>query len=964
MSEPKPTIAHAQQWSAALKRKTNLDASFLPWLLAHYQQAIQTQTLDAWLAELQQLRPTEQQGRQTEAEQLYIDLRLLRDRVFYVQYLREAMGLASPIETGHIMSTLAEKTLRIAYKYWFDALSSRHGHPYDAQTAEPLDMLVVAMGKWGGQELNVSSDIDFIVLYASEGQTNGPRPLSYHEFYTRLTQRILATLGQATVEGIVFRTDLRLRPDGDAGPLVWSLDGLHQYFIKQGREWERYAWVKARPIKMRDTHFLRRCTQKLHSIIRPFVYRQYLDFDTLLPLRNLRAQIRDDWQQTVRSRSHLDEHLNIKIGEGSIREIEFIVQLNQLIHGGHSPSLQQTNLHAAIGAQRQAGLIPASLATMLSQNYDFLRRIEHFLQFKDDSQTHILPTEPKHEEQLATLMGYPLDRFKQELAQRRQAISQAFKNAFRIVGVPQLAQSNKQLSPQNEQKHQEGPKPYNDHDVQSKQTKQEAPKQTKAHSNQAHTNLPPQHTADSTAGAEQVTNTHWQKLEKQFFHSQRAQRLNSKNKERIRLLAEQFRHEIIRHRYGPEIAPRIWHLIDQIAWRSAYLGLFEMYPETVQRCCKILVASPWAAQYLSQYPVVLHRLTRWDILMQPIRFEVVSQQLQNDLQACRLPDGKFDVEKQMNLMRDVQHQIIFQLLAQDLEGLFSVESLADQLSRLADYMLAHTLECTWQQVRSTYAQAPKEASFAVISYGKLGGKELGYASDLDLVFLYAGHTTAETESYVRLARRMINWLSTLTSSGRLYEIDIRLRPDGDAGLIAVSIDTFTQYQLHKAWTWEHQAITRARYTAGCPVIGRRFERLRGHILCQPRSAHKLKSDILGIRAKIHQGHPNPSADFDIKHDRGGMVDIEFITQYLVLYYAHRVPKLLRNLGNIALLEIASQAGLIPTALARPTIQSYRFYRRQQHALRLQGLPYARLPIEQAQPYRQPVLDLWRLIFEN
>lgn len=919
-------LARAFEWSRALKRKLNRDPDFQHWLRQHYLEPITAQRLAQWWA----AAPV---THDTDAESLKEVLRRVRDQVFFVQYLREVTRRAQPQETGRIMSLLAEQCLRKAYLFWWDQLAANHGAPTDPQTGEPLDLIIVAMGKWGGDELNVSSDIDFIVLYPQEGETQGPRPLSFHEFYTRLTQRLLSTLSQHTVEGIVFRTDLRLRPDGDAGPLVWSLQGLHQYFIKQGRDWERYAWIKARPIPLRDSASDIQSQQRLESIRQPFVYRKYLDFDALMPLRDLRAQIRDDWQQTVRHRRKLDDSLNIKIGDGSIREIEFIVQLNQLIHGGHSPSLQQTNLHAALQAQIRAGLIAPDLARTLANHYDFLRAIEHLLQFRDDNQTHLLPTDLAEIDALAALLGMTAPQFNAQLQQCRSEVSTAFKNAFRIAGVPELR-----------------PHPKPSHDDTS------PPEH--AHSN--HAVIHSLADQDTHRQLESV----WAQLQQQFFQSQRGQRLNEHTRQRIEQLANAFKEALLNTEHPLETAPRIWRLFDQIALRSAYLSLFSVYPETVSRCCKILASSPWAAQYLTQYPLVLHRLTQWHRLMSPVDFPALSTQLGNDLQACRLPDGSFDVEKQMNIMRDVQHQVIFQLLAQDLEGLFSVESLADQLSYLADYMLEHALQWTWTQVRDTYPDAPLNHNFAVISYGKLGGKELGYASDLDLVFLYEGNSAAEIESYVRLARRMVSWLSTLTSSGRLYEVDMRLRPDGNAGLIAVNTDTFESYQRTKAWTWEHQAITRARFTAGAPAIGARFERLRRAILQQKRSNRFLKNNILDIRAKISQGHPNPTDLFDLKHDRGGMVDVEFITQYLVLNYAYKVPKLVENLGNIALLSIASQHQLIPQTLAMPVIDSYRFYRRKQHGLRLQGHPVARIPDPQAQPYRQAVLDLWRYIFEN
>jgi len=905
-------------WSTALRRKTNLDNAFGKWLLTHYQAPIQTTDLDKWFkqeyAQSMLLQPT------STLEQIKYSLRQLRDRVFYLQYLREASDLAGPMETGLIMSELAQYATRSCYEYLYTQLEQAHGAPLHPDTGQPLDMLLIAMGKWGGHELNVSSDIDFIVLYEFEGETNGPRPLSHHEFYTRLTQRLQSMLSQPTAHGIVFRTDLRLRPDGDSGPLVWSLAGLDRYFVQQGREWERYAWIKARPIYLRQTPYLQQAYQRLQAIKQDFVYRKYFDFDTLLPLRALRAQIHEDWQQKARQRATVQESLNIKLGEGSIREIEFVVQLNQLIRGGHSPSLQHTNLHAAIQAQQRAQLIQPSQARQWAENYDFLRKIEHFLQFKEDEQTHLLPDNTQDMAQLAHLMGQPPEEFEQDLNHRRRQIRRAFDNAFKIAGLSEATAAPDKPEPA--------------------------------------INVKP--------GATQCRELHheWQQLEMQFFESQRAQRLSDAQQSRIRALSSQINSHLIQNDYPMELAPRFWRLIEQIAQRSAYTSLLATHPEILARLCKILAASPWAAQYLTQYPIVLNRLIQWDILLQPVDFTALNEQLQHDLDACRLPDGQADVEQQMNLMRDVQHQVIFQLLTQDLEDLFTVEQLADHLSALADHMLEHTLVRTWEQIRQRQCTAPAKPDFAVIAYGKLGGKELGYASDLDLVFLYEGRDTETAQHYVRLARRMISWLSTLTSSGRLYEVDMRLRPDGDAGLIAISIDTFIDYQKTKAWTWEHQAITRARFVTGAKRIGDQFERLRREILLTERQPDKLKQDILSIRNKIEQGHPNPTELFDIKHDRGGMVDVEFITQFLVLYHAHQHPELIGNLGNTALLAMAADAALIPSELAQPVIESYRFYRRQQHQLRLQGRHYARISKAQAQTHKKNVLDLWRKIFEN
>src|SRR5690606_11599681 len=407
-----------------------------------------------------------------------------------------------------------------------------------------------------------------------------------------------------------------------------------------------------------------------------------------------------------------------------------------------------------------------------------------------------------------------------------------------------------------------------------------------------------------------------------------------------------------------QAAVRLLDLIEAIAQRSAYLALLAEFPDTLARVARMVAASPWAAQYLTQHPLLLDSLIDWRTLFEPLDFAQMAQQLAADLDACRLTDGEPDIERQMNLMRDVQRQASFQLLAQDLEGELTVEKLADQLSALADMLLAETVRRAWPLVNKLPGAEPR---FAVIAYGKLGGKELGYASDLDLVFLFDDPREDAAEVYAKLGRRMTSWLSTMTSSGRLYETDLRLRPDGEAGLLAVSVEAFEQYQLKHAWPWEHQALTRARYAAGDTAVGARFERIRAEVLVQPRDTAALRREVLAMRDKISAGHPNHSGDFDLKHDRGGMVDVEFVTQYLVLCHAgtHRV--LVNNLGNIALLRLAGEAGLIPAELAQRAGDAYRTLRRTQHQLRLQGTEKARVPQDQLVDERAAVDALWRAV---
>ncbi len=907
-------LTRTLNWSGALRRQLNATPDLADWLAEHTKLELTPAIIQDWFNALQ---PT---GSATNPDQLKHQLRLLRRYVFFTLMERDMQAKASLAEVGTAMSFLANLSVSKAYECVSHELSTAHGVPLDPKTGAPLEMLIVAMGKWGGSELNVSSDIDLITLYAADGETQGPRPRSHHEYFGRLTQRLLPLLSQNTAMGHVFRTDLRLRPNGDAGALAWSLNALEKYFTHQGREWERYAWIKARILPLQAFAHSEPTTsrERLEQLRIPFVYRKYFDFDALAALRELRERIRQDWERKVIAKDSLESTHNIKLGDGGIREIEFVVQLNQLIRGGRWPSLQQQNLHEAVHAQVQADLMDGELAQALLSAYEFLRRTEHFLQYREDEQTHLLPTDPNQLALLADSLGLSTANFETQLQQHRDFVHHSFQDAFRIAGVDKKAPSK-------------------------------TPKRS--------TKLDPDPTSPSDPQQLQAEST-------RLLTSSRIQRLPAYSLTRLNELLPLVRTAAAQTSDPLETNKRLHHLLEHISNRSSYLALLLEYPETIQRLAAIAGASPWAAHYLTQYPLVLDSLIQWHALLESPDFFNLAEQLRLELDACLLPNGQADVERQMNLMRDLQHQVSFQLLAQDLAGLLTVEGLADQLSALADLLLAETLYRTWPLAQPRQQQPePTTPRFAVIAYGKLGGKELGYASDLDLVFLYEDPDPNSVEKYVRLGRRMVSWLTTLTSSGRLYEVDMRLRPDGDAGLIAVSIDGFEKYQSQQAWSWEHQAITRARFVTGDPDLGARFEKVRQDILLRERDPIEFKHNVCAMRAKILHAHPNHSGLFDIKHDKGGMVDIEFITQYLVLCYARRYPALLNNLGNIALLGLATQHGLIPAVLAEPAIQAYRTFRRSQHNLRLQGATVARLPLEQVQTERDAVRALWHAIMD-
>ena len=923
MSNPSP-LAPALAWSGHLRRRLDAHPDLAAWLADAVQQPVTPARMEQWQAEL--AGPAA--GGILPVDVCRMVLRKLRERVFSALIVRDLTGQAELEEVVGAMTALADMAVAAAYRSVAADLAAVHGVPRDPATGKPQEMLIVGMGKLGGCELNVSSDIDLIMLYGEEGETDGPRRISHHEFYGRLTRRMMPVLSEVDANGQVFRTDLRLRPNGDSGPLAWSLDALEHYLIGQGREWERYAWLKARlmPAQAFDGSDSAAQARQLESLRVPFVYRKYFDFDALAALRALRERIRQDWQRRASARNGIDSANNIKLGDGGIREIEFVVQLAQLIRGGRMPALQKRGLLEALHAECVAGLVPEDDARRLEAAYRFLRRTEHALQYREDEQTHLLPGDPAQRAALAAALGMDAADFEQTLAAHRAFVSQTFRNVFRIMGMGEedaapVAGGGDAAPAQDE--------PDSESEL-SEQIRQ-------AFGDDAQ---------DLLRRAETLTGSH------------RVRSLPESSRRRMDVLLPAALRAALQTPAPRDAAVRLFDLIEKIAQRSAYLALLAEYPDTLARVARMVAASPWAAQYLTQHPLLLDSLIDWRTLFEPLDIAQIGRQLTADLDACRLPDGDPDIERQMNLMRDVQRQASFQLLAQDLEGELTVEKLADQLSALADLLLTETIRRAWPLVNKVPGAEPH---FAVIAYGKLGGKELGYASDLDLVFLFDDPREDAAEVYAKLGRRMTSWLSTMTSSGRLYEVDLRLRPDGDAGLLAVSLEAFEQYQHKHAWAWEHQALTRARFASGDAGVGARFEQIREDILVRPRDAAALREEVLAMREKINAGHPNTSDRFDLKHDRGGMVDVEFVTQYLVLCHAGTHPVLVRNLGNIALLRLAGEAGLIPPELAARSGDAYRTLRRVQHQLRLQGVEKARVAPDQLQAERAAVRELWTTV---
>ncbi len=834
----------------------------------------------------QQVWPQADPRSENGAEAIPAQLRQFRNSVVLAIMARDLSGLASFDETLEAITALADFTINAAYQTAMTHAIRQHGIPRD-QSGQPQDLLIVGMGKLGGRELNVSSDVDLIYVFSEEGDTDastpGSKSIDTNTFFTKVGRRIAALLGEVTADGMVFRVDLRLRPNGDSGPLAVSLGMLEEYFIVQGREWERYAWVKSRVTnqgRVQEPEAFARSVRDLHDVVRPFVFRRYLDFNVLSALRELHSQIRQEAARRAMNReSHMaGEHdpVDVKLGPGGIREVEFIAQLFQLIRGGKEEPLRARGTREILDYLAQSGRLEPSEVSGLQEAYRFWRNLEHRLQYLEDAQTHVMPGKLEVIEHLARSMGFDDAKpFIQKLEATQQLVRDSFERLFTGMN------------------------------------------------------------ADSAQEPERKET----KLERLLARAQ--------------VMAQETQNP-------EETLSRLTQLLESVGRRASYLALFDEYPFAFSRVAQVVSASAWAADYLRKHPIVLDELLDARSLANPPDAEAFKAELQMRVSEA-VNNGVPDIERQMDALREVHHAHLFRLLVQDLDGRWKVEELSDHLSAMADALLDVTLHAAWQTVTKRHCETPR---FAIIAYGRLGGKELGYASDLDLIFLYDDPHELAPENYARFAQRINVWLSTATSAGTLFEIDLRLRPNGNAGLLVTALDGFIRYQTEHAWVWEHQALTRARFCAGDPVIGRAFEDERDRILRLERPVNALLEEVLAMRQKMHEGHPNDSDQFDLKHDQGGMVDIEFIVQTLVLRFSHEHPRLTGNLGNIALLRMAGELGLIDSSLAEAAGNAYRDYRRQQHAERLAGAKSARVNPKDWQMPRDAVIRLWKQVFEE
>jgi glutamate-ammonia-ligase adenylyltransferase len=826
--------------------------------------------------------------------------------------------LQAPLQAiTHGMTWLAEVTLDIACRQALADLDNNHGAPMTAG-GQRAELWIVGMGKLGARELNVSSDIDLIYVYDEDGETvgnaEGRNKISTQEYFSRAVKRMYALIGDTTEHGFVFRVDLALRPNGNSGPSVVSLGALEEYLLVQGREWERFAWMKSRVVAPRSA-VVSGSAQNLRSVVLPFVFRRYLDYNVFESLRTLHQQIRD--HAAKRSAGHPERANDVKLSRGGIREIEFTVQLLQVVRGGQFPELRTRPTLDALQRVAKAGLMPQATADALSAAYVFLRQVEHRIQYLDDQQTHVLPTRDDDLAWIAQTMGYAdTCRFLSALDAHREVVAQEFD--ILLGGDRECKGCNGKNG-------------------------QRAP-------------------AELDGIASVFSGRIGERLA-QWPGNPRVQALRDDARGRLMRLLQRTAQWLQEGRVSEEAVLRMVDWIEPLLRRESYLALMLERPSVHERLLRLLGAAKWPARYLLQHPGVIDELAGGNLFDSRFDAAEFEAELQARLVALQRT-GEDDEESLLNLLRRAHHAEQFRTLARDVEGVLTVEQVADDLSALADAVLRVTARWCWSRLKQRHRDEP---AIAIIAYGKLGGKELGYGSDLDIVFVYDDEDERAQEIYAAFVRKLINWMTVKTADGDLYEIDTALRPNGNAGLLVTRFEAYADYQAQRgsnaAWTWEHQAMTRARFVMGLPSLAPRFDAVRHAVISAERDAASLKAEIVAMRERVRQGHPVKADRFDVKHSPGGMVDAEFAVQYLVLLHTAQHPELADNVGNIALLQRAEKVGLLPAGVGEAAANAYREMRRVQHRARLNEEPTDVVPATLA-AQRDAVLCLWHEVMHK
>ncbi len=846
-------------------------------------------------------------------------LRVLRQLVMERLVVLDCERQAPLATITTAVTELAEFALDAACAQAFADLDEVYGAPLAAD-GRRSQLWVVGMGKLGARELNVSSDIDLVYVYEEDGETagnaDGRNRITNHEYFGKAVKAIYGLVGDVTEHGFVFRVDLALRPNGNSGPPAVSLGALEDYFLLQGREWERFAWLKSRVVAPRSS-IVDGGAQALRGAVLPFVFRRYLDYAVFDALRSLHRQIRE---HAARRAAGRPERANdVKLSRGGIREIEFTVQLLQVVRGGQFPELRTRPTLQALPRLAAAGLMSAETAAALAAAYTFLRRVEHRIQYLDDQQTHVLPLGCRDDDGdlnwIARSMGYAdCCPFLHELDRHRELVAGEFD---RLLG---------------------------------------GASECKGCGGPNGTRPPP----DLGDLIEHLPAQLQVRIQRWRSHP-RVMALRDDARARLTRLVGRTAQWLQEGRVSEEAALRMADWVEPLLRRESYLALLWERPAVHERLLRLLGAARWPARYLIQHPGVIDELASDGLLAERFDAQEFERELEHRRRSLQIT-GEDDDETLLNLLRRAHHAELFRTLARDIEGALTVEQVADELSALADATLSVTARWCWQRLKQRHRETP---AFAILGYGKLGGKELGYGSDLDIVFVYEDEDERAPEAYAAFVRKIIVWLSTKTGEGDLFEIDTALRPNGSSGLLITSFQAYDDYQQRRgsntAWTWEHQAMTRARFCVGLESLRPKFDAVRQAVITAPRDVAALQREIVTMRDKVRQAHPVKPGRFDLKHSPGGMVDAEFAVQFLVLAQAGRHPELIPNVGNIALLQRAEAAALLPAGVGQAAAAAYRELRRHQHHARLNEEP-TQFPQDLLASERAAILALWQHVF--
>ncbi len=858
-------------------------------------------------------------------------LRRLRRREMVRIAWRDLTGAAPMTEVLKELSDLADAAIESALAFASHALAARYGQPHST-TGELQELVVLAMGKLGGRELNFSSDIDLVLLYPESGETDGRRPIANEDYFTRLGRALVQLLNAGTAEGFVYRVDLRLRPFGDSGPLVVNFGAFEQYLQEHGRDWERYAYVKARAITGVSAY-----RELYDEAVRPFVYRRYLDFGVFESLRDMKEMI-------VREVARRDLQQDIKLGPGGIREIEFIVQAQQLIRGGSQPGLQTPSLLTVLPRLQGAKLLQAAAVAELLDAYEFLRRCENRLQMVADQQTHALPADELGRERLAAAMNTAgWNEFVQLLDAKRRFVTRHFNDVVfgpggRAASVP----------------------------VATLESLWTGEPDTEAIAR----DIAQLGIGDAAAAAGLLV---------EFRQSANFRRLDQFGRRRVATLLPRLLSEIAAADNGVRatgellLLTRLIRLLEAIGGRTAYLALLNENASALARLVSICRLGDYLARQVAAHPLLLDELLDSRIFETLPDRDQFSQEL-----TIRLEHAGDDEERQVDALRQFRRAATFRIAMQDLTGHLPLMQVSDRLTDVAELILEQALLLAWQQTAAIHGEprcvdqdGVRDAHVAIVGYGKLGGMELGYGSDLDLVFLHdsageqqltAGPKTVDNEVFfLRLAQRLVHLLTVHTAAGRLYEVDVRLRPSGKGGLAFTQIQAFEEYQRKEAWTWEHQALLHSRWVAGDAGLGAEFGRIRRDVLMHAVRRETLREDIVAMRERMRAELSRAREGlFDLKQDRGGIADIEFIAQYWVLRLVREHPPLCEFADTIRHLESVGSAALIDHGVIDCLVDAYRRYREAAHHRSLEH----QAPIVEQGPFaetRDRVAAIWQQV---